>query len=107
MKQFLNIIIKLGSIDRRYIFILVGLSVLIPLIRPIDIPIRATSQSQDVFNALDLQPNLRFIQCQWEYSENYFLTGIKSMQLRYGRMGYLCQLKPLIKPKKNFHLNMV
>ena len=62
MKQFLNIIIKLGSIDRRYIFILVGLSVLIPLIRPIDIPIRATSQSQDVFNALDaLTPNSKVL----------------------------------------------
>lgn len=53
MKKFLNIIIKLGSIDRRYIFILVGLSVLIPLIRPVNIPIRATNQSQDVFDALD------------------------------------------------------
>ncbi len=62
MKKFLDIIIKLGSVDRRYIFVLVGLSVLIPLVYPIDIPIRPTQQSQDVFNAIEaLQPNSKVL----------------------------------------------
>ena len=53
MKKFLEIIVKLGSVDRRYIFVLVGLSVLIPLLKPVNIPIRATNQSQGVFDALN------------------------------------------------------
>ena len=62
MKKFLDIIIKLGSIDRRYIFVLVGLSVLIPLIKPINIPIRPTQQSQDVFTAIEaLEPNSKIL----------------------------------------------
>ena len=34
MNQINNILIKLGQIDRRYIFLLIGLSVLIPLLKP-------------------------------------------------------------------------
>ncbi len=62
MKKFIDILIKLGSVDRRYIFVLVGLSVLIPLIWPINIPIRATQQSQNVFNAIEgLAPNSKVL----------------------------------------------
>ena len=52
MKKYL---IDLGKLDRRFIFILVGLSVLIPLIKPnwINIPIKTTNNSQIVFNELD------------------------------------------------------
>ena len=47
--------IKLGQLDRRLIFILIGLSVLIPLIKPdwINIPIKTTSNSEIVFNELN------------------------------------------------------
>ena len=55
MNQIKNIFIKLGQIDRRYIFLLIGLSVLIPLLKPswVNIPIKATENSKLVFNELN------------------------------------------------------
>ena len=50
-----NILIKLGELDRRFIFILIALSVLIPLLKPdwVNIPIKTTSNSQIVFDELN------------------------------------------------------
>ena len=55
MKLLNKIFIKLGKLDRRFIFILIGLSVLIPLLRPdwINIPIKTTSNSRIVFEELN------------------------------------------------------
>ena len=49
-----NIFIKLGEIDRRYIFILIALSVLIPLVKSdwIKMPIKTTQNTQIVFDEL-------------------------------------------------------
>lgn len=54
--DFINkIFIKLGQLDRRFIFLLIGLSVLIPLLKPewVNIPIKTTSNSTIVFDELD------------------------------------------------------
>ena len=40
MNKIENLIIKIGDVDRRVIFILIGLAVLIPLLTPISLPIR-------------------------------------------------------------------
>ena len=50
-----TIFIKLGSLDRRIIFFVIGLSVLIPLLKPdwVRLPIRPKIHSQIVFNELD------------------------------------------------------
>lgn len=55
MNQINNILIKLGQIDRRYIFLLIGLSVLIPLLKPswVNIPIKVSDNSKIVFNELN------------------------------------------------------
>ena len=55
MDKLKNIFIKLGQLDRRLIFILIGLSVLIPLIKPgwVNIPIKTTSNSEIVFEELN------------------------------------------------------
>jgi len=49
-----NIFIKLGEIDRRYIFVLIALSVLIPLVKSdwIKMPIKTTQNTQIVFDEL-------------------------------------------------------
>ena len=57
-KLFINMkkyLIDLGKLDRRFIFILIALSVLIPLIKPnwINIPIKTTNNTQIVFNELN------------------------------------------------------
>ena len=51
MRDFL---IKLGSIDRRIIFILIGLAVLIPLLNPnlIELPIKVDKNTKTVFNSI-------------------------------------------------------
>ena len=55
METIKKIFILLGSLDRRIIFLIVGLSVLIPLLKPewIDLPIRPTPESQTVFDEIN------------------------------------------------------
>jgi len=55
MDKFKNIFIKLGQLDRRFIFFLIALSVLIPLLKPewVNIPIKTTSHSEIVFEELN------------------------------------------------------
>ena len=55
MEFIKNIFIKLGQLDRRLIFILIGFSVLIPLLKPnwVNIPIKTTLNTQVVFNELN------------------------------------------------------
>ena len=50
-----KIFILLGSLDRRIIFLIVGLSVLIPLLKPdwVNLPIRPRPESQTVFNEIN------------------------------------------------------
>jgi len=50
-----RIFILLGSLDRRIIFLIVGLSVLIPLLKPewVSLPIRPRPESQIVFNEIN------------------------------------------------------
>ena len=50
-----KIFIQLGQLDRRFIFLLIGLSVLIPLLKPdwINIPIKTTANSKIVFEELN------------------------------------------------------
>lgn len=50
IKQFF---INMGNINRRWIYIIVGFSVMIPLISPINIPIQTSSHSQTVYDALN------------------------------------------------------
>jgi len=55
METMKRIFILLGSLDRRIIFLIVGLSVLIPLIKPewVNLPIRPRPESQIVFNEIN------------------------------------------------------
>ena len=55
METIERIFILLGSLDRRIIFLIVGLSVLIPLLKPewIDLPIRPRPESKTVFDELN------------------------------------------------------
>ena len=55
MDKIHKILISLGQLDRRLIFVLIALSVLIPLIKPgwVNIPIKTTSNSEIVFKELN------------------------------------------------------
>lgn len=52
----MNVLEKLANIDRRYIFLLVGLCVLIPLLLPFGLPTYTTKHAQNLFNEIDSIP---------------------------------------------------
>ena len=56
IKDIENIFLKIGKIDRRWIFIIIAVVVIIPLIVPIGLPIRATDTSKSVYDALENLP---------------------------------------------------
>ena len=53
MDKFLDFIVRAGSLDRRVIFVVIALVVILPLFFPLGLPIRPTSSSQDVYNAVE------------------------------------------------------
>ncbi len=58
MRTIENFILKIGQVDRRWIFIILALVVIIPIINPIGMPIRPTETTQVVYDAIeDLPPN--------------------------------------------------
>ena len=67
MNTLLNFLSKLGSIDRRVIFLLVGLSVLLPLLYPLNIPITITNHSRQVFEAIESLDSGSKILISFEY----------------------------------------
>jgi hypothetical protein len=67
MNTLLNFLSKLGSIDRRVIFLLVGLSVILPLLYPLNIPITITNHSRQVFEAIESLDSGSKILISFEY----------------------------------------
>ena len=53
MNKFFDIVLKLSHVDRRWIFLIIGLSVLLPLFFPIGLPIRATDTTQRVYDTFE------------------------------------------------------
>lgn len=67
MKNIIDLILSIGKVDRRWIFIIIGLSVLLPLFFPLGLPIRPTNATQQVYDAVDaLEPNSRvLVSCEY------------------------------------------
>ena len=62
MKNIIELILSIGKIDRRWIFLVIGLAVLLPLFFPLGLPIRATNATQLVYDAVDdLEPNSKVL----------------------------------------------
>ena len=59
-----NILLSLGKVDRKIIFAIIGIVVLIPLLKPewVDIPIKISPDSKKVFTELsNLEPNSKVL----------------------------------------------
>lgn len=74
-----DIFLKIGSVDRRWIFIVIAVVVIIPLLVPIGLPIRATDTSKSVYDAIEALPQGSNILLSIEYSpstkpENHPMT---------------------------------
>ncbi len=67
MDKISNIILKFSRVDRRWIFLIIGLSVLIPLYLPLGLPIRPTDTTQRVYGAFEsLEPNSKvLLSCEY------------------------------------------
>ena len=62
MKKLVDTIIRLGHIDRRYIFVIIAVVVMLPLFYPLGLPIRATESSRTVYEEIEnLAPNSKVL----------------------------------------------
>lgn len=67
MGKFTNFLEKLDSLDRRIIFLIIGLVVLLPLLIPMGLPIETTELTEDAFNAVDNLPKNAKVLLSFEY----------------------------------------
>ena len=100
MKFLEDMILKFGSVDRRFIFVLIGLAVFIPLLRPIDLPIRTTPTTEKVYNAIDAIPANSKVLMSFDYGpstkpEIHPMTlGVMRQLLRKDHQIYITCLWP-------------
>jgi len=79
MKKLNDFILKIGQVDKRWIFLVIALVVIIPLFQPIGMPIRATDSTKVVYDAIESLPPNSNVLVSIEYSpstkpENHPMT---------------------------------
>ena len=100
MNYLIELILKLGKVDRRWIFLIIGLVVLLPLIYPISLPIRATVTTKQVYDTVDaLEPNSKILlSCEYGPSTkpeiHPMVTSVLRHLFRNGHKVYVVCLWP-------------
>jgi hypothetical protein len=79
MKTLEDLILKIGKVDRRWIFLVLAIVVFIPIMYPIGMPIRATKTTKVVYDAIENLPENSKVLVSVEYSpstkpENHPMT---------------------------------
>ena len=79
MSRIEDVFLKIGSVDRRWIFLIIAAVVIVPLLVPIGLPIRATDTTKDVYDAIERLPAGSNVLLSTEYSpstrpENHPMT---------------------------------
>ena len=79
MSRIEDVFLKIGSVDRRWIFLIIAAVVILPLLVPIGLPIRATNTTKDVYDAIERLPAGSNVLLSTEYSpstrpENHPMT---------------------------------
>ena len=67
MNFLIDLILKLGTVDRRWIFLIIGTVVMIPLFFPLSLPIRATATTQKVYDTINALPHGSKVLVSCEY----------------------------------------
>jgi len=67
MKFLENLILKLGHVDRRWIFLIIAAVVALPLFFPLGLPIRPTNATQVAYNAIESLPPNSKVLVSFEY----------------------------------------
>ena len=68
MKTFTDLILKIGQVDRRWIFLVLAIVVFIPILAPIGMPIRATVTTKVVYDTIENLPPNSNVLVSIEYS---------------------------------------
>ncbi len=58
---------KVSSIDRRWIYLLIALAVIFPLIVPMKYPVQITPEARQLFNAVDSLPDSSIVMLTFDY----------------------------------------
>ena len=79
MSKIQNTFLKIGSIDRRWIFLIIAAVVIVPLIIPVGLPIRPTDTTKNVYDSIEKLPVGSKVLLSVEYSpstrpENHPMT---------------------------------
>ena len=79
MSKIQNAFLKIGSIDRRWIFLIIAAVVIVPLIFPVGLPIRPTDTTKNVYDSIEKLPAGSKVLLSVEYSpstrpENHPMT---------------------------------
>ena len=79
MSKIQNTFLKIGSIDRRWIFLIIAAVVIVPLIFPVGLPIRPTDTTKNVYDSIEKLPAGSKVLLSVEYSpstrpENHPMT---------------------------------
>ena len=68
MSKIQNTFLKIGSIDRRWIFLNIAAVVIVPLIIPVGLPIRPTDTTKNVYDSIEKLPAGSNVLLSVEYS---------------------------------------
>ena len=79
MRKIQDTFLKIGSIDRRWIFLIIAAVVIVPLIFPVGLPIRPTDTTKNVYDSIEKLPAGSKVLLSVEYSpstrpENHPMT---------------------------------
>jgi len=79
MSKIQNTFLKIGSIDRRWIFLIIAVVVIVPLLIPVGLPIRPTDTTKNVYDSIEKLPVGSKVLLSVEYSpstrpENHPMT---------------------------------
>ncbi len=65
----MNWLVKLAKIDRRFIFLLIGAAVVVPLLKPLWLPVHVTKHVQNVFDFIEsIPPDGQVLLLSMDYS---------------------------------------
>ncbi|NOZ74816.1 MAG: hypothetical protein GXO90_05480 [FCB group bacterium] len=67
MRYLEDLILKLGKLDRRWIFLIIAVVVALPLFFPLGLPIRPTNATQVAYNAIEELPENSKVLVSFEY----------------------------------------
>lgn len=67
MKKLADLVIKLGNVDRRWIFLIIAIVVMYPLFKPLGLPIRPTESSSQVYAVINALPEGSKVLLSCEY----------------------------------------